>query len=154
MKKISFVILIHIFFLHCASLQTQAPFFKAETPVNLSSDYTIELTDFGFYRKVNNDWWGEDFYVATFKISNQTQMYKFFGLCDNKLKEYNFNYIINTKPELKYIYQSNPESFDKVGFLNGYPEMKLVVEISDPMLWPKDAYQKMAVFPKLSTERS
>jgi hypothetical protein len=102
---------------------------------------------------VNDDWWGEDFYVATFQISNQTPMYKFFDLCDDKLKESNFNYILNTKSELKNIYQSNPEKFDKVGFLNGYPEMKLVVEISDPMLWPKDTYEKMAVFPKISTSK-
>ncbi len=153
MRKTTFLFLISNVLFQCASLQTQEPFFKAGQPLNLSADWTIELTDLGFYRKVEDDWWGEDFYVATFKISNQTEMYKFFNLCDDKLKESNFDYILKVRPELNNIYQSNPEKFDKVGFLNGKPEMKLVVEISDPVLWPTATYNKMAVFPKLSQSK-
>ncbi|MCG9875898.1 MAG: hypothetical protein MH321_14065 [Leptospiraceae bacterium] len=139
--------------INCGSLNTRDPFFQAEASQNLSSEFEIELVDLGLYRKINGDWWGEDFFVSTFLITNKTNLYKFYNLCDDKLEERNFKYTVGNQKN-RDNYAISPEKFDKAGFLKGYPEMKLIVEISDPNLWPTAKYGSKFVFPKIQNSKN
>ncbi|TGL64322.1 hypothetical protein [Leptospira sarikeiensis] len=134
----------------CMSLDIRAPYYRASNVKNDSKDWEIQLADFGLYRDVRGNWWGKDFYIAEIRVKNVSQKYKFYQVCNNKLKEFNFNYILSRNPNIKAAYQANPEQFDKEGFLQGFPQMKLIVEIPSAVNHPVSTYSGKPVFPNIS----
>lgn len=172
--KVHFLLLC-IILNQCSSLNTREPYFQEVQSQNLNTEYEIELEELGFYRKVNGDWWGEDFYVSTFKITNKTDMYKYFSLCySENLDENNFNYTVREilspyngipfvsvynkhikKDESTHTaYNLYPEKFDKKGFFKGFPYMNLVFEINDQNFIPKATFHDESVFPKVEGSKN
>ncbi|TGL21060.1 hypothetical protein EHQ46_08910 [Leptospira yanagawae] len=151
MFRIKYFTLFTVFFLfsQCKSLQTQDPFYNSPAQVNLSSDFKINLVELGFYRKIGADWWGEDFYVATFEVTNLSKNFRFYNICEEKLSEPYFEVSAKRSSFGRY-YETSPARFEKSDFVNGFPEMKLLVEISNPELAPKATYAGKAVFPKVT----
>ncbi|PKA15089.1 hypothetical protein [Leptospira haakeii] len=127
-------------FLGCSSLSTKAPFYNSPAQKNSSTEWKLELVDLGFYRKVGEDWWGEDFYIATFKATNLMQKTSYFELCGSKLEDY----YKSKKPEM---------SADELkSLIRRFSEMRLLVQIDDTSLWPKNVYGSKPVFPKIQNE--
>lgn len=138
-----------ILFGQCKSLETQDPFFNSPKQENFTSDFKINLVELGFYRKVGNDWWGEDFYVVTLEVTNLTKNFRFFNICDDKLTEENLEWTAKRSAFARY-YETSPARFEKDDFLVGFPQMKLLVEISNPKQIPNATYAGKSVFPKVS----
>lgn len=147
--KLGSFFLLFLIFGQCKSLETQDPFFNSPSQENFSSDFKINLVELGFYRKVNNDWWGEDFYVVTLEVNNLTRNFRFFNICDDKLTEENFDRSAKRSEFARY-YETSPARFEKNDFLVGFPEMRLLVEISNPKLIPTATYGGKPLFPKVS----
>ncbi|TGL87185.1 hypothetical protein EHQ68_11550 [Leptospira congkakensis] len=151
MFKFKFVSVFLLFglFYQCKSLETKAPFFNSPSQENLTSDFKINLVELGFYRKVNNDWWGEDFYVVTLEVTNLTKNFRFFNICDDKLTERNLEWTIKNSDYARY-YVTSPARFEKDDVLVGFPEMKLFVEIPNQNLVPTATYGGKPLFPKVN----
>lgn len=143
------IFLLFLFMSQCRSLETKDPFFNSPSEENFSSDLKINLVELGFYRKVGSDWWGEDFYVATFEVTNLSKNFRYFRICDEKYHESSFE-ISAKRSKFGRNFETSPARFEKSDYINGFPEMKLLVEISNPELTPKATYGDKAVFPKVS----
>ncbi|TGM12101.1 hypothetical protein EHQ81_13570 [Leptospira selangorensis] len=152
MNKFTIILLSALFaIIQCAGLAVKDPKYISNSPKSSDAELKIELADFGFYRKVNDDWWGEDFYIAKFRVENLSEKYKFYQVCDHKLGPRNLEYTLNEwTGVIREMYKTSPDKFDTAGFFKGFPEMKLVLEISDEQLAPTAIYSGKLVFPPLS----
>ncbi|TGL54049.1 hypothetical protein EHQ59_07590 [Leptospira kemamanensis] len=143
------IFLLFLFMSQCRSLETKDPFFNSPSQENLSADFKINLVELGFYRKVGADWWGEDFYVANFEVTNLSKNFRFFNICDEKLPESYFEYSAR-KSNFGRHFETSPARFEKADFVSGFPDMKLLVEVSDPNNVANAMYAGKPVFPKVN----
>lgn len=127
-------IFLFTFFLFNCGFSIKEPRFKSNSQQSLNPDWKIELIDLGFYRKVGQDWWGEDFYAVKMRITNLGFSPVSFDLCP-----------------IYYKYIANPGGAPKI-LLNqtGFTEFEFRVKVENPGKDITDSkYEGKQLFPKV-----
>lgn len=133
--------------LQCAGATTRAPFYSASVRRDLSSQWEMKIQEIGYVGPVGDRWWGERFFRITVEVSNRSELYRFLKLDGEKLGRYNFNYVMSRNPELKKLYEAQPDSFDLQSFTNEGPALELIVALQPGNAAPNASYRGQEVFP-------
>ncbi|MDX1959317.1 MAG: hypothetical protein SFU98_12130 [Leptospiraceae bacterium] len=153
LKKFFSNLIIASLVVNCSGLSIKEPFYNAPKERSLNPNWKIELLELGYYRDVNEDWWGKEFYITNFKITNKSNKYRFYNFCDKKLKKDNLIYILNRDPNAAREFDKDPSQFDTEEFYRGFPELQFWIKIDDSRKWPTSKYGNRFVFNPVKIEK-
>lgn len=141
------ILLISLLFFQCKNSVS----FEPVQETNNAQHFAIYLRSLEKIKKVDSNWWGDDYYALELSIHNLTDQFIILNFFAGNQDELSLKYSLTRKEDIYEAFKANPGSFD-LNYFTSFHELKLIFKIESESPNLESEYEDKKIFRKYNND--